>query len=58
MLAELRPSLVLSSPRKRALDTAELAGLDVDESTEDLAEWNYGRYEGRTSREIRAEQPG
>jgi probable phosphoglycerate mutase len=30
----------------------------VDEVTEDLAEWNYGSYEGRTTHEIRDERPG
>jgi len=44
---------VLSSPRKRALRTAELAGLEVTDTTEDLAEWNYGEYEGITTAEIR-----
>ena len=44
---------VLSSPRKRALRTAELAGLTTTEVTEDLAEWNYGEYEGITTKEIR-----
>jgi broad specificity phosphatase PhoE len=43
---------VISSPRQRALRTAELAGLDVSEIDEDLAEWNYGSYEGITSAEI------
>ncbi|MEV4533994.1 histidine phosphatase family protein [Asanoa sp. NPDC049518] len=43
---------VISSPRLRAVRTAELAGLDVTELDEDLAEWNYGRYEGITSAEI------
>lgn len=57
-LADLRPVLVLCSPRRRARDTAELAGLHVDEVSEDLAEWNYGGYEGRTTHEIRAERPG
>ncbi|MFC4000463.1 acid phosphatase [Prauserella oleivorans] len=52
------PVLVLSSPRRRALRTAELAGLAVDEATEDLAEWDYGDYEGRTTDEIRQEVPG
>ena len=37
-------ALVLSSPRHRALHTAELAGLRVDEVTEELAEWDYGDY--------------
>ncbi|MCW2596530.1 MAG: Phosphoglycerate mutase [Jatrophihabitans sp.] len=57
LLADVHPVLVLSSPRKRAVDTARLAGLEVDEVTEDLAEWYYGEYEGRTTAEIRAEVP-
>ena len=48
---------VLSSPRLRAQRTAELAGLRVTETTEDLAEWNYGEYEGITSKEIRQTRP-
>jgi len=49
---------VLSSPRKRALRTAELAGLAVTEVTEALAEWNYGEYEGVTSATIHQTRPG
>jgi probable phosphoglycerate mutase len=56
-LAAVRPALVLCSPRSRALDTARLAGLPVDEVDADLAEWDYGDYEGRTSAEIRAVDP-
>ena len=48
---------VISSPRKRALRTADLAGLAVTETTEDLAEWNYGEYEGVTSATIRETRP-
>jgi len=48
---------VICSPRKRALRTAELAGLTVTETTEDLAEWNYGEYEGITTAEIRRTRP-
>jgi probable phosphoglycerate mutase len=44
---------VISSPRRRALRTAEIAGLRVTEVDDDLAEWNYGRYEGITSAKIR-----
>ena len=46
--------LVLSSPLQRARRTAELAGLDaaIDPL---LVEWDYGGYEGRTTKEIRAE---
>jgi broad specificity phosphatase PhoE len=57
LLGDLSPTLVLSSPRRRALDTAELAGLTVDETTEDLAEWDYGDYEGMTTAEIREADP-
>jgi probable phosphoglycerate mutase len=53
----LPPALVLSSPRARALRTAELAGLEVDETTEDLAEWNYGDYEGLTTEQIQQKVP-
>ncbi|GAB2779935.1 acid phosphatase [Amycolatopsis magusensis] len=49
---------VLSSPRQRALKTAELAGLTVSEITEELAEWDYGDYEGITTEEIRETVPG
>jgi len=49
---------VISSPRKRALRTAGLAGLQVTEVTEDLAEWNYGEYEGITTKVIRQTRPG
>lgn len=58
-LAALRPDdpLVLCSPRRRALATAELAGLHVDEVSEDLAEWDYGRYEGLTTGQIRESVP-
>jgi broad specificity phosphatase PhoE len=50
-------ALVLSSPRSRARDTASEAGFDavVDE---DLAEWDYGGYEGLTTAEIRVDRPG
>jgi broad specificity phosphatase PhoE len=57
MLDGLRPALVLASPRTRAQETARLAGLTVDETTDDLAEWDYGEYEGRTTDEIRSERP-
>jgi len=51
-------AMVLSSPRIRALDTARLAGYaDEVETTEDLTEWNYGIYEGRTTAEIRESEP-
>jgi broad specificity phosphatase PhoE len=49
--------LVVCSPRKRALVTAELAGLAVDEVSPLLAEWDYGDYEGLTTQEIRQTVP-
>jgi probable phosphoglycerate mutase len=52
------PALVLTSPRARAQVTAELVGLHVDRVDERLVEWDYGEYEGRTTSEIRTEQPG
>lgn len=54
----LRDPLVISSPRQRARVTAELAGLRIDEVSEDLAEWDYGRYEGLTTAQIRESDPG
>lgn len=50
--------LVLSSPRLRARRTAELAGFADVEVDDRLQEWNYGDYEGLTSQQIRAMQPG
>ena len=44
--------LVLCSPLSRARRTAELAGLDPV-TDDDLMEWDYGGYEGRTTSEIR-----
>lgn len=49
--------LVISSPRKRARDTAELAGLTVDEVSPMLAEWDYGSYEGLTTEQIHETVP-
>ncbi|WP_245650762.1 acid phosphatase [Nocardia harenae] len=53
----LRTPLVLTSPRRRAIHTAELAGLTPDDVDDDLAEWDYGDYEGRTTEEIRQTVP-
>jgi broad specificity phosphatase PhoE len=49
--------VVYSSPRQRALDTAELAGLSVNEISPLLAEWDYGEYEGVTTQQIRETNP-
>ena len=58
MLTAVHPVFVLSSPRQRALRTAELAGLAVDALDDDLVEWDYGEYEGMTTQEIRKAVPG
>jgi broad specificity phosphatase PhoE len=58
-LAGTKFSLVLESPMQRARETCEIAGFGgqavVDER---LLEWDYGIYEGRTTKEIQAEIPG
>ena len=58
-LAAVAFDRVLCSPLSRARETCELAGLgDRAELTDDLLEWDYGDYEGRTSADIRADRPG
>lgn len=50
---------VFSSPLQRARETCRLAGYsDVATLTDDLQEWDYGVYEGRTTSDIRTELPG
>jgi probable phosphoglycerate mutase len=50
---------VLTSPSQRARRTAELAGFGSQaEIDPDLAEWDYGQYEGRRTADILAENPG
>jgi len=57
-LARRKIGAVLTSPASRAVRTAELAGLAGARQDPDLQEWDYGGYEGRTTTQIRAEQPG
>lgn len=53
------PGRCITSPRRRAVDTARLAGLGEHLAVDDrLAELDYGDYEGRTTVEIRRERPG
>src|ERR1019366_348896 len=47
-----------TSPARRAVHTAELAGLSGAKQDPDLQEWDYGGYEGRTTAEIRSQRPG
>jgi probable phosphoglycerate mutase len=49
---------VFTSPRQRARRTCELSGLGPQAEPEpDLAEWDYGDYEGKRSSDIRKERP-
>jgi broad specificity phosphatase PhoE len=57
-LAGFTFAMVLTSPRQRARRTAELAGYgERAQVDENLAEWDYGADEGRTTTEIRADRP-
>ena len=57
-LRETRFTHVLTSPRQRARRTCDLAGLGATATTEaDLAEWDYGDYEGQRSADIRKTRP-
>ncbi len=66
LAAKLKPRLagadfaaVLASPRSRAQETCRLAGLGERMQIEpDLAEWDYGDYEGLTTNQIRERDPG
>ena len=52
-------ALVLTSPLVRARETCRLAGYgEAAEVTDDLMEWDYGIYEGRTTADIRQTEPG
>ena len=57
-LRHVQFGLVLTSPRQRARRTCELVGLGREADVEpDLAEWDYGDYEGKRSSDIRQERP-
>jgi probable phosphoglycerate mutase len=56
-LAEQSFVRVLSSPRRRARRTAELAGFADVQTDDDLAEWAYGDYEGLTTPQIHESDP-
>ena len=57
-LAGERFALVLTSPMGRARETCRLAGLgEGAQVSEDLHEWNYGIYEGVTTKAVRDKQP-
>lgn len=51
-------SQVLTSPRSRAVRTCELAGFGAGARVDpDLAEWDYGDYEGLRTVDVRQEHP-
>ncbi len=57
-LTHVQFGLVLTSPLQRARRTCELVGLGRQAEIEpDLAEWNYGDYEGKLSSDIRQRRP-
>lgn len=57
ILQRQRFELVLVSPLRRARETCALAGFTQVRTDEDLYEWDYGTYEGKTPQEIRALAP-
>ncbi|KGM31966.1 phosphoglycerate mutase [Inquilinus limosus MP06] len=58
-LQGLSVTAVWSSPSQRARTTCELAGFGARAVVRgDLAEWDYGAYEGLTTRQILADRPG
>jgi probable phosphoglycerate mutase len=58
LLREVDFARVLTSPRRRARRTCELAGLgSVSKVEPDLAEWDYGEYEGQRTVDVREGRP-
>jgi broad specificity phosphatase PhoE len=59
VLSKEKFELVLTSPLQRARATCQLSGLGDHAIIDcDLAEWNYGQYEGLTSGQIHEKVPG
>lgn len=53
----LEDPMVIASPRRRAVATAELAGLAIHQKSPLIVEWDYGSYEGLTTAQIQQSQP-
>ncbi|MGH2698679.1 MAG: histidine phosphatase family protein [Actinomycetota bacterium] len=59
MLGGWRKARAMTSPLQRAAETCRLAGFaHTCETVDELREWDYGVYEGRTTAAIREEIPG
>jgi broad specificity phosphatase PhoE len=58
LLARRKIVAACTSPARRAVTTAALAGLAHAEPDPDLWEWDYGGYEGLTTAQIRQTRPG
>lgn len=58
VLDDRKFAAVVCSPLQRARRTAELAGLDVTGTDDDLVEWDYGDVEGITTKVWRETHPG
>jgi probable phosphoglycerate mutase len=57
-IAALPVRAAFTSPLRRAVRTAELAGLPWAKEDPDLQEWDYGGYDGLTTAQIRERRPG
>jgi broad specificity phosphatase PhoE len=58
-LRDVTFAAAFTSPRRRAIETWKLSALSPEAGVnDDLAEWDYGDYEGLTSAEIKARRPG
>jgi broad specificity phosphatase PhoE len=58
-LSRYEIAAVFTSPSQRAVRTGDLAGFGGRAQIDpDLAEWDYGRYEGRRTADILQERPG
>jgi broad specificity phosphatase PhoE len=59
LLSSIQFARVFCSPLQRATKTCALAGFgDVATREPDLLEWDYGRYEGKVTKDILSERPG